>query len=265
MIPDLSAMADLPQISKRKEPRFKICDGSTLACDAAVGEKSLSQGSVIDISATGMRLLCKGQFEPGQSFAVELMTNRSHGVYGGKVRRVQPWVGGQTILGCQLDDPIPADVLEDLAGEGVVNRRNDERVVWEHPAQMSWELQPGEIDISIVDYSPGGMKVYSQHEIPENVRLRIRVETPDDDEIVVAATTVWKTEDDQGFQAGLAFTSRDAPEKIDRLHRDSEDPTPIANRPRRIRQSIMVAAALILLAVTSIPLLPIIETFVAAL
>ncbi len=250
-------MADSSQIRKRKEPRFKICEGTTLACDTAVGEGCLRQGSVVDVSSTGMRILCEGRFEVGQSFATELKTDQSHGIYGGVVRRVQPWVAGQSILGCQLSDPIPDEVLEELAEKGIVNRRSDDRTAWDQPASMSWELHPGEIDIHIHDYSSGGMKVYSEHEIPEDVRLRIRVESPGDDDIVVAATTVWKQEDEDGYQAGLAFTNRDAPELIDRLHRKEETSSDDATQHRpAIRPAIMVVAAIVLLTVTSLRFLP---------
>ena len=118
------------QDCRRKEPRFKICDGQSLPCQTSVGEKSdsLKDGSVIDLSTTGIRILCEGNFVVGQEFATQLVANERQGEFRGVIRRVEPWVGGKSILGCQLLDPIPSELLQELAMLGIVNRRIDPRV-----------------------------------------------------------------------------------------------------------------------------------------
>ena len=99
-------------LSRRKEPRFKTCEGKSLLCAGlSDSEDDSRQGTIVDISTSGLRVLCEGQFEVGQEFTTELLTDRTHGTYRGIIRRVVPWVGGELVLGCQLLDPIPADVL----------------------------------------------------------------------------------------------------------------------------------------------------------
>ena len=115
-------------ICVRKERRFKASEENPLHCETALDEGEVRLGTVVDLSSNGIRLLCDGRFEVGQSMCTELTTDRSHGHYYGVIRRVEPWVDGQSILGCSLNDQIPDSVLQDLSNEGVVNRRTDERI-----------------------------------------------------------------------------------------------------------------------------------------
>ena len=139
---------------------------------------------------------------------------------------------------------------EDLAHEGIVNRRRDDRVPWNQPAKMSWQLNPGEVDVEIKDCSPGGVKVVSEQPIPENVRLRIRVEMGDGDEAIIDAKAVWHNCENGQVQAGLAFTDRKLPEVVNRVltggDRDNEsaEPQPL------IRTSILAAAVITILGAT---------------
>lgn len=216
--------------------------------DCIVNDDEPKQGTVIDISSSGMRFLCDGKFSVGQSFSIELKTDRSHGNFEGVIRRVEPWMGGQSILGCELVDTIPNEVLGELAHEGIVNRRRDERVDWNQPAKITWELHPGDVDIEIKDCSLDGLKITSQTPIPDNVRLRICVDMGDQDQVVVDAKTVWQLEQADQCVAGLAFTKREAPETVKRLlaKDDATEATEQkTNHRSSIRRSILVATVIV--------------------
>ncbi len=153
---------------RRKERRYKTSDDQRLHCRTSVdepGQDQIWEGTTVDISPSGMRLLTEGDFQVGQPIWTELKTTRSHGIYRGNVRRIEPWVGGQLILGCSLRDTIPNEVLQELAGEGIINRRADGRFSIAVPATISWPLSPGEIAAEIQDYSSAGMKLHSQERI----------------------------------------------------------------------------------------------------
>ena len=242
-------MSEQETICRRKERRFKTSDDQSLLCDTAVHEEDVIQGTVIDISSSGLRLLCEGNFKVGQTFTTELKTDRSHGTYGGVIRRVEPWMGGKFVLGCQLLDTIPDSVLETLSHEGVVNRRRDDRVQWNQAAKISWELQPGETDIQIQDCSPGGLKLSSAVPLPDDLRLRIRVDVSDDEQMVVDAKTIWQREQEDGVQAGLAFTKREIPDAIMHVLGHGQSETDSGGQPA-IRPSLLIAAAVVLLAVS---------------
>ncbi len=237
-------------LSRRKERRFKTCDDQPLRCVTFVDFEDPVEGTVIDISASGLRLLCDGNFNVGQAFLTELKTDRLHGVFPGVVRRVQPWTEGKSVLGCQLLETIPDDVLAALATEGVLNRRDHERVEWKQPAKATWELRSGEIDIEIQDCSLGGLKIYSQTEVPDDTRLRIRVDIGDGEQMVVDAKTRWQRKHLDGYLAGLAFTSQKVPEVIRRIvarEANVDDRQPSATRKRSIVRGILVAAAIVLI------------------
>ncbi|MGI9472513.1 MAG: PilZ domain-containing protein [Rubripirellula sp.] len=208
-------------ICTRKERRYKTSEEHVLRCetvkndvDDSSDEPASHHGTVVDLSTSGIRLLSDGRFCAGDAICVELSTDRSHGIYRGVVRRVEPWVGGQAILGCSLDDSIADAVLQDLASEGVVNRRADGRVHLSHSAKVSWQLNAEVIDVEIQDYSDGGMKIQSPVSIPEGVSLRIQIGSEFAEMLSVQAKLVWKHDSADGCVAGVAFTHRDAPVQV---------------------------------------------------
>jgi hypothetical protein len=198
---------------RRKEPRYKTSDDHRLHCRTAIdvpGQDQIWDGITIDISPSGMRLLSGGNFQVGQPIWTELKTTRSHGIYRGNVRRIEPWVGGQLILGCSLRDTIPNKVLQELASEGVINRRADGRFSIAVPGMISWPLSAEEIAVEIKDYSSGGMKLHSEERIPESVRLRIRFEAGGQ-EVTLEAKSAWSHQTDHGWITGVGLVDRDAP------------------------------------------------------
>lgn len=244
-------------ICRRKERRYKTRDDEVLLCETTVENSNAStedaanseppvhhsDGSVIDISPGGLRLLAFGQFSTGQEFTAELKTDRSHGVYRGIIRRVEPWVGGKVVLGCQLLDKIPEEVLQELSREGVVDRRRDTRVDWDQAAKVSWELRQGELDIQIKDCSPGGLKIFSPEQIPNDKRLRIRVTECDQELMLVEAKAVWQSAQAEGCEAGVAFTKREIPDAVQAIldrHSDDGNGPPSKYRRPSMRRAVIV-------------------------
>ncbi|MGB7346025.1 MAG: PilZ domain-containing protein [Pirellulaceae bacterium] len=228
----------------RKERRYKTCDDQTLHCDSFVEFEDPVQGNVIDISPSGLRMLSEGTFKVGQAFLTELKTDQMHGVYSGIVRRVEPWVNGKSVLGVQLLETIPDDVLEALANEHVINRRREDRVDWKQAATVNWELHDQPIDVEIQDCSMGGLRIASQQQIPAGARLRIQVTSNDgEDETLIAAKTVWQSELAEGFEVGLAFITRDLPERVAEIvNKQPSVEAAAQQRKRSMRLSVMVAA-----------------------
>ena len=200
--------------NQRKERRFVTCDQERLQTETFIEFEEPVGGTVIDISQHGLRLLSCGKFQVGQPFVTELKTDQLHGVFPGIIRHVQPWMEGKSVLGCQLLEPIPNDVLETLARDNVINRRDDQRYVWNQDAKMSWELSSGEVDVQIEDCSQSGLKVVSQVPVPDDVCVRIRISAPDQESVSVAARTAWQYECDESYSLGFAFTKRETPKLI---------------------------------------------------
>ena len=159
-------LVDDESICNRKERRFKTSEESLLRCETTLAECGLRRGTVIDLSRSGVRLLCDGSFEVGQPIFTELTTDKSHGIYQGVILRVEPWLGGQSVIACSLDDPIPERVLQELANSGAINRRSDDRVELNHNATLTWPLSQTEVDAELRDFSPGGMKIIASAPIP---------------------------------------------------------------------------------------------------
>ena len=220
MIPDET-------MCKRKERRFKTCDERLLLCNVFVDVDDPVPGSVIDISPQGLRLLCGAEFRVGKAFLVELKTDRLHGVFPGVIRRVTPWVGGESVLGCQLLEPIPDEILQTLAKERVVNRRREDRVQWSKKATLLWELESEAVDAEIIDCSPGGLKIFSTKHIKDNMCVRLTLDTEDKEGVIIDAKTVWSTKSNNadgvdGWFLGVTFIRNGVPDVVVKVLEENE-------------------------------------------
>jgi hypothetical protein len=236
-------------LNQLPERRFVTGDDELLQCETFIEFDDPIEGTVIDLSSHGLRLLARGNFVVGQAFVTELKTDRLHGVFPGIIRRVTPWVEGKSVLGCQLFEAIPDDVLETLALEDVINRRDDNRVDWCQRAKMSWELQPGEIDVEVQDCSLGGLKISTHSAIPDNVCVRIRIEVGDGEHVTIDARTAWQNEQEDGCSMGLAFIKHEVPKVITQalatgLSNKGAEPSVI--RKAALRPSVLIAAAIVI-------------------
>ena len=196
----------------RKQRRFKTNEAQALACCIEVDGQDGSSGTVIDLSNSGMRLLCSEQCRVGQSICVTMDTDLPTTMFHGEVRYVEPWVGGQTILGCSLTESIGDAVLHKLADEGFLNRRSDPRIEVTHSAQMFWPLHPDRVDIELRDYSNGGLMIHTDVAIPDDKRLRVCISGDDDNDLCVETKLQWKRVSGNGCLAGLAFVHNERPE-----------------------------------------------------
>lgn len=239
-------MSSNEPLEQRREQRY-VASGDDLQTETFIEFNDPIEGTVIDISPHGLRLLCQGSFAVDQAFVTELKTDRLHGVFPGIIRRVDPWVDGKSVLGCELLEPIPADVLETLAREEAINRRCEDRVEWTQSAKLSYELQPGEIDVEVKDCSLGGMKIATASTIPNDVCVRMQVDVGDGEEVVIDARTVWQNETEDGCSVGLSFTKRVPQIVADVLAAggSNQDPEQSVVRESTLRPSIMIAAAII--------------------
>ena len=111
-------MSQSENVCNRKEPRFRVSKDEVFECETMISDATACNGSVIDVSSHGLRLLCEGQFEVGMKFSTEFKTKRFHGTYQGVIRRVEPWAGTQSLLGCELSEPIQPEILQELIAEG---------------------------------------------------------------------------------------------------------------------------------------------------
>jgi len=201
----------------RKQRRFKTNEAQVLACSIEVGGTKSWSGTVIDLSNNGMRLLSSGHYRVGDKIRVVMDTDLPTDEFLGEVRYVEPWVGGQTILGCSLNAHIGDAVLHELADQGFLNRRSDPRIEVTHPAKMFWPLHPDRVDIELRDYSNGGLMIHTDVVIPDDKRLRVCIDGEGGSDLCFETRLQWKRVSENGCIAGLAFVHNDAPQRVARI------------------------------------------------
>ena len=213
----MTARRDLIEnpVDNRKQRRFKANEAQSLTCIIEVDGVEASSGTVVDLSNNGLRLLGSGQYREGQLIRISIKTELSTEKLRGEVRYVEPRVGGQTILGCSLNESVSDRVLHELVDQGFLNRRCGPRIQVAFPAKMVFPSQPGRVDAEVRDYSNGGLMIHTDGVIPDDHLLSVVFEG--DDDLPFQAKLQWRRLSNQGCLAGLEFVNDDSLQRVVRV------------------------------------------------
>ena len=113
-------------------------------------------------------------------------------------------------LGCSFDNPIELDSLTELAADGYIDRRRDQRVPINKPAQVRWELSSDCIDARMLDLSSGGFSLHVPERPRAGDRLLLSFPRDGDDAIPVVARVHWQREAQggEGYVVGCGFVDK---------------------------------------------------------
>lgn len=153
--------------------------------------------------------------------------------------------------GTQFIEELPQRVLNRLAEEGYLERRQDPRMPCHFEATARWELMPGTADCEVLDFSVGGFLIETNAQATVGDRLLIQRRDASPDEAPIAGKIRWQAPTNDGrFRIGCSFVTKDGyptfREQIAQIQTDEETATP------RRRSSFIVIAGIIAVAVTSL-------------
>ena len=172
-------------------------------------------GTVHDLSSKGMRLNLPIQLALEQKvqirlcvpeYGIDMLTSGI--IRWGQTRDETTWW-----VGCLLDEPLSKEFLLELATHRIIDRRQDERTKTSIPAKIKLELNSDPIDVTISNYSFGGICITSPkpYEFSRD-RLLLVLSPLDDAEIPNVQIPVrvrWKGDQPDGFSVGCAFVSHE--------------------------------------------------------
>ena len=203
-------MTDMIGNLRRRAPRFRIQNTEALRVTVTKSDKSFEtiHTELVNISVGGAK------FKSNQSVTVNEVVSVKIDVehpgqsisVSGEVRWIAPLDGDEWWLGCAFKPPIPHEILNELARQGVLERREHVRQRISLPVTAQWQLEYEPTTVTVVDYSAGGICLTTDSERGPGERLMLRFQLDDGRDVQVRASTRWEVRCDDGFLIGCEFT-----------------------------------------------------------
>ena len=206
-----------------REPRYLIPKGMELGGSIELnvdGERSNIAGQLRDLSSSGAKLDLSVAVDPGATLVVRLQepdANIDTSITA-EVRWCQPCSKHEFRVGCRFESKLSADILQELAALGYLERRSNGRRHVMITTVVKQELAGTSLESgTIVDYSHEGLRLClpSQKEIGQ--RLLVHCSRGGHDESAVPVRTLWHTSVNDGFEVGCCFLNKQGYELIQRI------------------------------------------------
>ncbi len=198
-----------PQI--RQNPRYLVNRDAdvTVTIDQGDGISESVRAELADISVGGAKFKTDTAFRIKKVVAVRIeATTAPYAVeVDGEVCWATPVSGDAWYVGCAFRPPLPAELLQEFAEAGVLERRRRRRETVSLSATAKWELETAATSVSILDYSPqGGFCLLAPSPGQPGGRVELRIER-DGEETRVRGKIQWRCRADDGYLVGCEFLS----------------------------------------------------------
>jgi Tfp pilus assembly protein PilZ len=162
--------------------------------------------AIVNISGRGARLKVSRSFAVNDSLPLTIRVKdpRYSFEVTAKVCWVAPVIGQDWWLGCSLTPAIPTSALNDLARNGLIERRSHARRPVSLTAIAKWELTSKTSFARILDCSQGGFCLLSQVEAKRGERVQLQFEGTDQP-LAVHGKIVWQAQSSEGHVLGCEF------------------------------------------------------------
>lgn len=194
----------------RRKARYRPVDGrsikTTLYRALDDGTQARLSAVLIDFSAGGARIFADEciPFEEPVGLQIDFDGRREIDVTG-QVRWIRGAEGGGALLGLSLTPRPPQSLLDELAREKILERRDELRSPYDRKAQVQWESSLTEETVRLRDVSPQGVSL--QCEIPPQVGRRgvLRIRLDDAKRIALKIEVRWQSHDGGAAVIGCAI------------------------------------------------------------
>lgn len=193
----------------RTKPRFHIQQTEELETDLQSEDRIDQNVRVTDISASGAKISIDSQLQPSERINLRL----KHQEFG------LEFTLAATVRWCQLkrdsweagvefnDTVIADDILDELAMDGVVERRRAER----HPVDLEASLKtpgdPNNTGVIVSDVSIDGACIFTPRPVEIGERMLLTLMSQESDPVSFVAVSRWQKQQGAGFQVGCQLQS----------------------------------------------------------
>jgi hypothetical protein len=159
----------------RKSTRYELAQPEELSSIVTTTNNPTPVSVRINnISTGGLQLIAPGRLRKGDRLNLSL---QSHG-FAAQPTAIVRWAiidGEGWIAGCQFEEPLQSENLDQLARDGILDRRQDQRIPISLDAQIAIEGTQGTLDCTIADYSNGGLNIEMSADVVPGQKVRVSV------------------------------------------------------------------------------------------
>lgn len=199
-------------ISQRQSTRYELsAHHDSFSC--SVTDKEHTRG-VVDahlnnISVGGVQLTLPYRVKNGHPLSLRLQSPSSTRVVGCVVRWTVPDNKGW-VAGCQFDEALEQEFLDDLARSGILERRGHQRFEVALACRLRGEGGTSEQGGWIRDYSNGGLRVEVPARIEPGGKAMVSLVDEDGEVHRMIVFTQWCEGNTGAYQVGLRFLNDNA-------------------------------------------------------
>ena len=205
---------NLPNDDGRSEERFAL-PTEQLAKVAVVRGDDLQpktiHGQLLELSCSGVKIQLPTSlgFEETVELHISIDNLNVQTVVTAKVCWARPMDASSWLLGCSLQDDIPATALDHFASGGYIDRRDSERCRLVYPAVARWELQNSGVSVQIRDFSTGGFCFWCLEPEAQKLRVVLQIKKPEGTVAIIRGKECWRHHTQNGgCFIGCSFLDR---------------------------------------------------------
>ncbi len=198
-----------PQIRQNRRYLVNGDADVTVTIDQGDGVSESVCAELADISVGGAKFKTDTAFRIKKIVAVriEASTPPYNVEVDGEVCWATPVSGDAWYVGCAFRPPLPAELLQEFAEAGVLERRHRRREIASLSATAKWELEAAATSVSILDYSPqGGFCLLAPSPGQPGGRVELLIEW-DGQKTRVRGKIQWRCRTEEGYLVGCEFLS----------------------------------------------------------
>jgi hypothetical protein len=199
---------------------YAIVPESHVTARIQVGENAASRllnGNIRVLSRSQLRLTITENLPPNTSVELAVDVN-SMGVVFSSMATVS-WTqvrgDGRFWMSCELEDQIPESLLEKLAVQGHLDRRDVSRVHLSQSVTVSRELGKGTVNAKIANLSPNGCCLLMAGSVQKNERLLLEINQEQDSRDPVSALVKWHRPNGEDNLVGCLFLGTDGYKRLE--------------------------------------------------
>lgn len=191
-------------------------------------EMESASARLIGIATSELKFVTDLPFRFSEEIGVGFpSTDDANSVFPATVNMIQKQGRNKWHVTCSFHDSIRRPVVQQLANQGVIDRRQQSRNPSDVSASIRWECCRDEIEAEVRNISQDGCRLAITDANPDALRLLISIQHQDRENLEIKAVKKWLTRSKSLIEIGCEFDrplSRDWVARISQAINDANDP-----------------------------------------
>jgi len=179
---------------------------------------------LIGIATSELKFVTNVPFRFSEEIGVGFpSTDDVNSVFPATVNMIQKQGRNEWHVTCSFHDSIRRPVVQQLANQGVIDRRQQSRNPSDFSASIRWECCRNEIEAEVRNISQDGCRLAISDANPDALRLLISIQHQDGENLEIKAVKKWQTRSKSLIEIGCEFDRPLSRVWVDRISRSIDD------------------------------------------